>query len=109
MASRTTFSSLLFCPLPLGATVVLSLAVGLTLTCPLPASAQEVVGAEISGRSHFVATEVDPLEASIKAIEQWPVAQVGEHGIESAEFIYPSENPPTPTCHASTIVDTPDG
>lgn len=38
-----------------------------------------------------------------------PRLQVGDPGVVSAELIYPLENPPTPQCHASTIVDTPSG
>lgn len=113
MASRTALSSIRFCSLPMGLALGRSLAVGLGLACACPTAAQElaqeVVGAESPGDSRTVATEVDAIAASIETIGQWPVAQVGEHGIESAELIFPLEGRPTPECHASTIVDTADG
>lgn len=38
-----------------------------------------------------------------------PVAQVGEGGLEAAEFVYDPKFRPTPQCHASTIEQLPDG
>lgn len=109
MAGRTALASIRFCTLPLRLTLGRSLVVGLALTCPCPAIAQEAVDAKSFGDSRYVAADVDPIEASIKTIGEWPVAQVGEHGIESAEFIFSLKGRPTPECHASTIVDTSEG
>lgn len=38
-----------------------------------------------------------------------PPAKAGEGGYLSGELIYPLDNKPTPECHASTLVETPDG
>ncbi len=80
-----------------------------------------IVGSLVLSASHTTAQEaagpstpasptpVDTLAESIEAMRQLPVAKVGEQGVLSAEFIYPLEGRPTPECHASTLVDTPDG
>lgn len=36
-------------------------------------------------------------------------AKVGEHGVLASEVIYPLDNTPTPSCHATTIVETKSG
>lgn len=38
-----------------------------------------------------------------------PLATAGEGAYVSGELLYPLDNKPTPQCHASTIVETPDG
>lgn len=38
-----------------------------------------------------------------------PMAEPGENGVISSEFIYELEGRQTPQCHASTIVETPEG
>ncbi len=52
---------------------------------------------------------VKSLADSLEAMKASVPAQVGEHGIVSADFIYPLEGRQTPECHASTIVETPHG
>lgn len=42
-------------------------------------------------------------------VELPPVCEVGKGGVERAALIYPLENRPTPECHASTIVEVPEG
>ncbi len=48
----------------------------------------------------------DSLADSVELMKQSVTAKVGEHGILSAEFIYPLEGRQTPECHASSIVET---
>jgi len=38
-----------------------------------------------------------------------PLATAGEGAYVSGELLYPLDNKPTPQCHSSTIVETPDG
>ncbi len=38
-----------------------------------------------------------------------PLSQPGEGAWESVEFLFDPQNPPTPSCHSSTLVELPDG
>lgn len=93
--------------------IVLNLfsAIGLTVVASASglAIAQETPQLAPPATTTQTETADDSLADSIAAIGRLPVAQPGEQGILSAEFIYPLEGRPTPECHASTIVDTPQG
>lgn len=71
-----------------------------------PRGAKSMIGRNIAIATYIVMTT---MLVGVNGEELPKVSQVGEQGVLRSEFVFPLESPPTPQCHASTIVETSTG